>query len=113
MLKVVQGQMLSHPDRLVACWESDEGLSGGVQDLGRLFGWSDMQAFGDFYSQTFVEPKALSEEERIEITRDRKLEIYMRSMVRSMDTIKELCQQQLAFNNREPTLGRLEGYRGK
>ena len=103
MLKIVQGQMLSHPDRLVACWESDEGLSGGVQDLGRLFGWADSKSFDDFYSQLFVEPKALSDEERMEITQDKKLEIYMRSMVRSMDTIKALCQKQLAFN-RMPTL---------
>lgn len=111
MLKIVQGQMLSHPDRLVACWESDKGLSGGVQDLGRIFGWVDSKSFGDFYSQLFVEPQAIAEEERLEITRDRKLAIYMRSMVRSMDMIKALCQKQLAFN-RMPTLdngSRLQG----
>ena len=103
MLKIVQGQMLSHPDRLVACWESDEGLKGGVQHLGRLFGWVDSKSFDDFYSQIFVEPKTLSEEEKLEITRDKKLEIYMRSMVKSTDTIKALCQKQLA-SNRMPTL---------
>jgi len=103
MLKIVQGQMLSHPDRLVACWESDKGLSGGVQDLGRLFGWDDPKLFGDFYSQIFVEPKALSEEERMEITRDKKLEIYMKSMVKSMSTIKALCHQQLD-SNRMPSI---------
>jgi len=101
MLKVVQGQMLSQPEGLVACWESDEGLSGGVRDLGKLFGWEDPDEFDEFYASIFRKPAPLTDEERMEITKDNKLEVYMHSMVKSMENIKILCKKQLISNRKK------------
>jgi len=101
MLKVVQGQMLSQPEGLVACWESDEGLSGGVRDLGKLFGWEDPDEFDEFYASIFHKPAPLTDEERMEITKDNKLEVYMHSMVKSMENIKILCKKQLISNRKK------------
>ena len=71
MLGIIQGQMLSHPDRNVACWESDKGADGGAGDLGALFGWKNPAKFGEFYNKIFLEPSALSEEDRLEITKEK------------------------------------------
>ena len=95
MLGIIQGQMLSHPDRNVACWESDMGADGGAGDLGALFGWKDPAKFEEFYNKIFLEPSALSDEDRLEITKEKQLEVYMNSMVRDMAKVKNLCKQQV------------------
>jgi len=95
MIGIIQGQMLSHPDRTVACWESDMGVDGGASDLGALFGWNNPAKFEEFYEKIFLEPSALSDEDRSVITKEKHLEIYMQSMVRDMTKVKDLCKQQV------------------
>ena len=95
MLGIIQGQMLSHPDRNVACWESDVGVDGGASDLGAMFGWKNPAKFDEFYEKIFLEPSALSDEDRSEITKGKQLEVYMNSMVRDMAKVKDLCKQQV------------------
>ena len=95
MLGIIQGQMLSHPDRNVACWESDMGSDGGASDLGEIFGWKNSAKFNEFYDKIFLEPSALSDEDKLEITKEKQLEVYMNSMVRDMAKVKSLCKQQV------------------
>eukprot|EP00562_Extubocellulus_spinifer_P017243 CAMPEP_0178609718 /NCGR_PEP_ID=MMETSP0697-20121206/38789_1 /TAXON_ID=265572 /ORGANISM="Extubocellulus spinifer, Strain CCMP396" /LENGTH=1413 /DNA_ID=CAMNT_0020248299 /DNA_START=166 /DNA_END=4403 /DNA_ORIENTATION=- len=99
MLGVIQGQMLSHSDRLVACWESDMGANGGASDLAKLFGWKNEAKFDGWYSKIFLEPLPLSEEDKSEITMEKQLEVYMNSMIKDMANIKATCRSQLLFNS--------------
>ncbi len=97
MLGIIQGQMLSHPDRIVACWESDMGVDGGASDLGAMFGWKNPAKFEKFYEKIFLEPSVLNDEDRLEITKETQLEVYMNSMVRDMAKVKDLCKQQVGM----------------
>ena len=71
------------------------GADGGAGDLGRLFGWKNPAKFEEFYNKIFLEPSALSDEDRLEITKEKQLEVYMNSMVRDMAKVKNLCKQQV------------------
>jgi hypothetical protein len=95
MLGIIQGQMISHPERNVACWESDTGADGGASDLGAIFGWQNRAKFEKSYNRIFLEPPALTDEDKLEITKEKQLEVYMNSMVRDMAKVKNLCKHQV------------------
>ena len=87
--------MMAYPDRLVACWEADTETP---KQLGELFGWTDNTAFEDAYSELFIVPSPITENDRKEITKDNHLKVYMDGMVASNSRIKELCFKQLEVN---------------
>ena len=95
MQHVILSQMMAYPDRLVACWEADTETP---KQLGELFGWTDPTAFEDAYSELFIVPSPITENDRKEITKDNHLKVYMDGMVASNSRIKELCLQQLEVN---------------
>ena len=90
--------MMAHPDRLVACWESDADTE-TPKELGQLFGWTDPADFEDAYNNLFIAPPLITATERKDIIKDDNLKVYMDGMVASNNRIKELCFQQLESSN--------------
>jgi len=98
MQHIILSQMMAHPDRLVACWESDADTE-TPKELGQLFGWTDPADFEDAYNNLFIAPPLITATERKDIIKDDNLKVYMDGMVASNNRIKELCFQQLESSN--------------
>ena len=103
MLSVIRGVLLSHPDRLVACWDSDVGIEGGSAYLGALFGWDNSTLFEEFYTTMLFQPPApLTDKDRNDITNGKLLQIYMNSMSEDMAATRKACRDQVKANMGAP-----------
>ena len=88
MQQIILSQMHTHADRLLSCWESDEEIP---FRLGGLMGWTDHGEFQKAYQSILISAAPITDTDKIDITYNQSLEIYMDMMVKANNRIKDLC----------------------